>query len=506
MNWGHPGRGKVLLLAGDLTLGAAAVIFARGLPPTHFVSMWRSVELSALFGGTYGVCFYIFDLYDVQALNGTRTFVRLLTACMLGTCLLSLFLYTFQVQGLAPGTLGIAVFCLLASASAWRRVYKRHRSLLLKKRSLLFVGTPQDAVSLQGIVKSEHSPYEFCGFLQFAEEDVLEWMGTYVDRPVPMAAAAAAGVSNSVWLGGAAVPERASTGRIPRDFDLITTAPGPRNFGFVSRAKLEDVVQRYGVDTVVLRQNSAIPELAGALTELRFHGVRIATLPDLCGQILEELPVETLSDSWFSFATGFLLLHQKLFRKIKRLSDILFASAGLLLTLPISALVAIVVKLESPGPILFKQSRVGWMERRFTLLKFRSMRHDAEADGKPQWAAAMDPRTTRVGRVLRTLHIDEIPQMINVLLGDMSFVGPRPERPEFVEQLKQLVPFYSLRHHVPPGITGWAQVNYPYGASVEDAKRKLQYDLFYVRNASPTMDLRILLRTARVILFRRGSR
>jgi exopolysaccharide biosynthesis polyprenyl glycosylphosphotransferase len=289
------------------------------------------------------------------------------------------------------------------------------------------------------------------------------------------------------------------TGGIPSDW-------GIRNFGNVSRASLEITTLQLGIDTIVLRENSAEPELAESLTRLRFQGIRILTMPDLCSQLLEELPLDTLSDTWFSFATGFNLLHERIFRKIKRLSDIVIACAGLLITLPLSLLAAIAIKLESRGPVLFRQGRVGWKEMPFTLLKFRSMREDAESDGIPRWARAEDPRVTRVGRILRTLHIDEIPQMINVLVGEMSFVGPRPERPAFVEQLKERIPFYSLRHHLPPGITGWAQVNYPYGASVEDAKRKLQFDLYYVRHASPTLDLRILLRTARVVLFRRGSR
>jgi len=279
-----------------------------------------------------------------------------------------------------------------------------------------------------------------------------------------------------------------------------------QDFGLVSPALLEEVVLNRGVDTIVVRPESAVTELAEALTRLRFRGVRISTMPDLCSQILEKLPLETLSSTWFSFATGFNLLHARIFRKIKRLTDILLAFSGLLITLPISLVVAIAIKLESPGPVLFRQWRVGWREKPFRLLKFRSMRQDAEPDGKPQWARAMDPRATRVGAILRRLHLDEIPQMINILLGEMSFVGPRPERPVFVEQLKSLVPFYHLRHYLPPEITGWAQVNYPYGDCVEDAKKKLQYDLFYVRNASPTLDLRILLRTARVVLFRSGSR
>jgi len=187
------------------------------------------------------------------------------------------------------------------------------------------------------------------------------------------------------------------------------------------------------------------------------------------------------------------------------LADLLLASVGLVLALPLMLLAGVAIRLTSPGPALFRQRRVGWMGQPFELLKFRSMQMEAEREG-PQWAAVDDPRVTAVGKILRKTHFDELPQMINVLRGQMSFVGPRPERPEFVGLLNDSISFYHLRHYVLPGITGWAQVNYPYGASLEDARRKLQYDLYYVCNASPLLDLRTLLRTARVALFRQGSR
>jgi lipopolysaccharide/colanic/teichoic acid biosynthesis glycosyltransferase len=223
-------------------------------------------------------------------------------------------------------------------------------------------------------------------------------------------------------------------------------------------------------------------------------------------KLSEELPLEFLNDAWLSFARGFDLLQNRLLRKAKRLADFLLATVGLMLSLPIALVTAIAIMLDSPGPVLLRQRRVGWMDQTFELLKFRSMRQDAEVCGTPQWASVDDPRVTRVGKIIRRLHVDEIPQMINVLRGEMSFVGPRPERPEFVKELRKSIPFYHLRNYVPPGITGWAQVKYPYGASVPDAKRKLQFDLYYICNSSPLMDLRILLRTARVILFRQGSR
>ena len=223
-------------------------------------------------------------------------------------------------------------------------------------------------------------------------------------------------------------------------------------------------------------------------------------------QASEELPLEVLNEAWLCVADGFELLQARLFRHMKRLGDIFLAALGLLLAMPLMAIAAIAIWLDSPGPILYRQRRVGWMGRPFELLKFRSMQAEAEKEGNPQWAALNDPRVTAVGRILRKTHFDEVPQMLNILRGEMSFVGPRPERPEFVGFLNESIDFYHLRHYVLPGITGWAQVNYPYGASLEDARRKLQYDLYYVCNASPLLDLRTLLRTARVVLFRQGSR
>ena len=186
--------------------------------------------------------------------------------------------------------------------------------------------------------------------------------------------------------------------------------------------------------------------------------------------------------------------------------DLTISATFLLFTLPLCVLVAIAIKLDSPGPIFYRQERVGLNGGVFQLWKFRSMRADAERDGTPRWASTVDDRVTRVGRFIRLVRIDEIPQVINVLSGDMSFIGPRPERPFFVEQLRELLPNYDLRHRVRPGITGWAQVNYPYGASIEDASRKLAYDLFYLKKNDVLLDLAFLMQTVRVVLFAQGAR
>jgi exopolysaccharide biosynthesis polyprenyl glycosylphosphotransferase len=186
--------------------------------------------------------------------------------------------------------------------------------------------------------------------------------------------------------------------------------------------------------------------------------------------------------------------------------DMMGSALGLILTAPISLLTAIAVKLDSPGPVLYCQERVGKNESTFLVYKFRSMLNNAETKTGPVWAAGNDPRVTRVGRLIRKLRIDEIPQMINVLKGEMSFVGPRPERPFFVSKLKQNIPYYHLRFSVKPGITGWAQISYPYGSSEDDATEKLQYDLYYIKNISPLFDLQIIFETIKVVLLGRGAR
>jgi exopolysaccharide biosynthesis polyprenyl glycosylphosphotransferase len=223
-----------------------------------------------------------------------------------------------------------------------------------------------------------------------------------------------------------------------------------------------------------------------------------------CEQHLGRVDLDSLTVPTLLFADGF--ANARLSNAAKRVLDTAVALLLLLLTLPLMIITAVLVRLDSPGPVLYRQTRVGLHGETFTLLKFRSMAIDAEAGGAPRWATQQDPRITRVGNIIRPMRIDELPQLINVLRGEMSLIGPRPERPQFVDELARIIPFYRERAYVKPGITGWAQVNFPYGASVEDAVQKLSYDLYYVKNRSLLLDLLILLATIRVILFREGAR
>ncbi|MGH9607968.1 MAG: TIGR03013 family XrtA/PEP-CTERM system glycosyltransferase [Terracidiphilus sp.] len=258
-----------------------------------------------------------------------------------------------------------------------------------------------------------------------------------------------------------------------------------------------------GVDRVIV----ALEDRRGSmpitdLLNLRLAGVPIEDASGILERLTGTLPLEGLSPSALMFSEGFKInaSHQIL----RRLFSIVAAAVGLLICLPFIPFIALAVRLSSPGPVFFRQTRVGRRGRLFTALKFRTMRQDAEANGAV-WASKDDPRVTSVGRFMRKARLDEIPQLWNVLRGEMSFVGPRPERPEFVQWLSKEIPYYDLRHMIRPGITGWAQVRYQYGATLEETKRKLEYDLYYLKHLSIGLDLLIMFETTKTIVLRRGA-
>jgi sugar transferase (PEP-CTERM system associated) len=240
------------------------------------------------------------------------------------------------------------------------------------------------------------------------------------------------------------------------------------------------------------------------LLDLRLSGIKVEEATALLEKVSGKIEVDELSPSWLIFSEGFRL--NPSFLMARRFISVVVSLAGLLLVLPLLPLMALAVKLTSPGPVLYRQKRVGRYGLVFDCYKFRTMRADAEAEAGPTWAGDGDPRITPVGRFLRRARLDEIPQLWNVLRGDMGFVGPRPERPEFVEWLSREIPYYHLRHIIRPGITGWAQVRYQYGASLEESKEKLRYDLYYIKNISLSLDLLVILRSAKIVLLARGAR
>ena len=268
---------------------------------------------------------------------------------------------------------------------------------------------------------------------------------------------------------------------------------------------LTDIVVDEQVDEIVValaeRRGGSMP--LRELLDCKLHGVRVVDIATHFEKTLGQIRLDSVNPGWLIFGDGF---NQGVLRTlVKRLFDIVFATVLIIVSAPVMLLTGILILLESGGPILYLQERVGLNGRLFSVVKFRSMRTDAEKDGKPRWAAAQDDRVTRVGRVIRKLRIDELPQLITVLKGDMSLVGPRPERPYFVDKLTQEIPYYAVRLSVKPGLTGWAQVRYHYGATMEDSAEKLQYDLYYVKNHTWFLDLVVLFETVGVVLTGKGA-
>lgn len=298
-------------------------------------------------------------------------------------------------------------------------------------------------------------------------------------------------------------PDMQIVGFYPGPDDTIASTPGqlilPRS------QSLSDTAHILNVDEIII----AVHERRGGVLPLRelldckLSGVNVLDLASYFERTLGQIRLDSLRVGWLIFSEGFRQGWRRTL--VKRLFDIVAASILLLIALPVMSVAAILIALEDGFPIFYRQERVGFNGRLFDVVKYRSMRKNAESDGKPRWATANDDRTTRVGRIIRKLRIDELPQLVSVLTGEMSLVGPRPERPYFVDQLTRDIPFYAVRHSVKPGVTGWAQVNYHYGASVDDSIQKLQYDLYYVKNHTLFLDIVILFETIGVVLTGKGA-
>ncbi len=269
--------------------------------------------------------------------------------------------------------------------------------------------------------------------------------------------------------------------------------------------QLSEIIEREGIDKIVI----ALSDRRGTLPmeillNCKLRGINVEDVATFYEQVSGKIMLENLRPSWLVFSEDFFI--SPLSRALKRLQDIVLAVVGGVMALPLAVVVAVLVRLDSHGPIFFTQERVGQDGHSLTLIKFRSMQDDAEAITGPIYADADDARITRIGRVLRRMRLDELPQLFNVFKGDMSFVGPRPERRYFVEQFEKDIPYYTRRLSVKPGITGWAQVKYPYGANSDDAVEKLRLDLYYVKNMSFLLDLFILLKTVKIVLLGHGTR
>jgi sugar transferase (PEP-CTERM system associated) len=404
------------------------------------------------------LCLYYNDLYELRTISDIRDLlVRLLQALGATSLILAGAYFWFPDLIIGRGVFLVSVGFAVALVVGWRLAFGWLTSRAPSER-LLLVGTSRACVDLarELFERRQELGVEIVGFVD---------------------------------------PDPARVGMPVLNPGVVGTI-----------ADIPDLVARLRVDRVVVSLSDARGKLPmDRLLSVRLDsGVAFDHLASVYEEYTGKIAVENLRPSWFIFSSGF--RKTRVMLAGKRLLDLVASAVGLVLAAPLMLIVAALVKMGSSGPIFYHQCRVGLHGRRFTVHKFRTMRQDAEAATGPVWSVQNDDRVNGIGRFLRRARLDELPQLWNVLKGEMSFVGPRPERPEFVETLTAEIPFYGQRHVVKPGVTGWAQVRYTYGASVEDAIQKLQYDLFYIKNLSIALDVVIIAETVKTVLLRRGSR
>jgi sugar transferase (PEP-CTERM system associated) len=403
-------------------------------------------------------CLYFADLYNLRVVSDRRElFIRIIQALGSASFILAMIYFWVPTLIIGRGVFMLAALFIMLSVTGWRVLFEWASGRARPRERLLLVGTTAPAVALA------REMYE---------------------RRFEM----------GVEIVGFVDPDPGRVGEAVINPGVIGTIED-----------IPSIVRARRVDRVVVSLANARGTLPmDKLLEMKLEGVSFAHLASVYEEYSGKIAVENLRPSWLIFSEGF--RKSRLVSVSKRLVDVLLAGAGLVLAMPLIGLVALAIRLTSSGPVLYHQRRVGQHGRVFVIHKFRSMRTDAEHGTGPVWASkAGDSRVTPIGGFLRRTRIDELPQLWNVLKGDMSFVGPRPERPEFVAELTKQIPYYGQRHVVRPGITGWAQVRYTYGASQEDALQKLQYDLFYIKNLSLALDLFIILNTVKTVVLRRGA-
>ncbi|NLK63374.1 MAG: exopolysaccharide biosynthesis polyprenyl glycosylphosphotransferase [Fusobacteria bacterium] len=267
---------------------------------------------------------------------------------------------------------------------------------------------------------------------------------------------------------------------------------------------IDRILLNNSIDLILMTSDDDISkEIIKKLLKAKINGIKVENFVDFYETVMEKISVKSVDERWFLYGDGFKIYHNIYIQKTKRLIDVFISIIILIITFPIILVSILIIKVESKGKIFYTQERIGKDNKKFNILKFRSMREDAEKDG-PKWAMQNDNRITFYGNIMRKTRIDELPQLINILKGDMSFIGPRPERDHFIKLLEKEIPFYNYRHSVLPGLTGWAQVNYPYGSSVEDSFEKLQYDLYYIKNQSIILDIIIIFKTVKIVFGGKG--
>lgn len=414
------------------------------------------------------VTFYYSDLHNFRI---SRPFIwivaRVTQATAVGTLALAVVYYFLPRLLLGRGILFLSFIITTLLVLIWRGLYRWALQQRFLAARLLILGSGSLADSIiEELISRSDNVYNVVGIMDLSTEGFARRAG---DEPTPQV-------------------------NLSEQWASLLKAELRHD-----PSELLGLVRYLEVDMVV----AAMDEKRGRmpmqeLLEVRMLGVPIITGEDFYEQIAGRILAERINPSWLIYSTGFRTSPLRL--AAKRAMDLLLAALGLILSAPLTLLVALAVRLDSKGPIIYRQERVGQNNRVFTILKFRSMTVGAEDGSGPVWAQENDPRVTRVGRIIRVLRLDEIPQMWNVLRGDMSFVGPRPERPVFVEQLSAKLPYYRQRHNIKPGITGWAQLCHPYGASVAAALEKLNYDLYYIKHTNLTLDIQIIIQTVKVMI------
>jgi exopolysaccharide biosynthesis polyprenyl glycosylphosphotransferase len=453
----HVPKSQLILLAGDIVLIALSLYLAPSARFGLFVPLISVVSWNSLFCLLlYPLIFYIFDFYrlDRELESYPRYLMKLAIVVIIGGLFIPVPIYVFRLPQYGREVLVLTGVFVFGTALCWRLILI-HLRRSRKPLPMIILGAGKSGRTLWEALR-QGGEYEVVGFL---DDDKTKW--------------------------GKVIHGLAVLGGIDR---------------------LPELVKAHGIQKVVVAITRHVrQEIYKLLVDAKFDGVVVYDMPSFYQRLLGKVPVLHVSDMWFVYADLYGVSKNLYTIKVKKLLDRVFGLVGLILALPVMAAIAVSIKIDSRGPVFYRQDRTGLDGAAFTLLKFRSMIKEAEKNGAV-WATEKDPRVTRVGKVIRLLRIDELPQIWNVLKGEMSLVGPRPERPEFVRDLAEQIPYYSLRHSVKPGLTGWAQINYRYGASKDDAMEKLQYDLYYIKNMSLLFDLQILLKTVKVVIFVRGAR
>jgi sugar transferase (PEP-CTERM system associated) len=455
MNRYVPGRVFVLIVAENTAITASIVAAATLMVPrVHAEEAGINLFLKGwLISAICQLTFYYFSLYDLRRIESKQALLgRLLSAVGFSCLMLAALLAIFPPVRLGKGVLELTFVCMVLVILAGRLSMEWVNRWITAGEKILMVGVGDLSLSLAREIRLRS------------------------DLPIRL-------------LGAVSEPE------------CSQFVPNVNPLG--SLEDLEKIVRTSRPDRIVIALRERRKRLpVELLLRYRAEGVRIEEAATLFEKLTGRVPVESIFPSTLIFSNGF-ARKPPIRSAITRLFGILGATLGLIVCAPVMALTALLIRIESPGPIFYRQERVGKDGKSFEILKFRSMRSDAERTGA-QWAVVNDPRITKVGAIIRKLRIDELPQFLNILKGEMSFVGPRPERPFFVQLLTEKIPYYDLRHSVRPGVTGWAQVSYPYGATIEDSKNKLEYDLFYVKNNSIAFDLAILFETVKTVVLGKG--